>query len=253
MPMKKCFIFTSLLVLMVLAFLTSCSDDVLKSVRAEDESVESLDFFSFETVTAPENWSKYQTLKEMLKACEIPNDKLEQLSTEELIEICMSHPLRFIYYAYNNQMQGALVVINNFNGFQELKKREDAPQLLMSFYEDIFFNENAAVQRGVDFRGITYLGFIELFLASKQLPELYQGENITKLENLSNRVIDYKLSNPGTNYSDVKFNLLINAQIKLEKGIVSDEEKQLLEQFVNCCGDLNDPQQITEVSLILSK
>lgn len=77
--------------------------------------------FSFDSIEAPSVWAQYQSLEEMFAACQIPEEKLKSMSTDELVEVCMSHPLYAIYSAYNNELEGAL-------------RTEDA-QILKSFVE----------------------------------------------------------------------------------------------------------------------
>lgn len=114
----------------------SCSDEILNEDNQQAVLGTSNASFSFDSITEPSNWRKYQSLEEMLAACQIPEDKLKSMSTDELIEVCMSHPLHMIYVAYNNQLEGAKVIIDDFNGFQELKLRDDAALKLLSFYDN---------------------------------------------------------------------------------------------------------------------
>ena len=78
--------------------------------------------FSFDSVTKPEIWKTFQTLEEMQSACQIPDDVLSNLSTEELVQICMDYPLFGNFSAYNDELVGIKKVMDGFNGFTELKK-----------------------------------------------------------------------------------------------------------------------------------
>ena len=164
-----------ILLFAVLLMVCSCSDEILNEDNHQAILGASNATFSFDSITEPSNWRKYQSLEEMLAACQIPEVKLKTMSTEELIEVCMSHPLHAIYIAYENELEGAKVVFNNFNGFSELRNRKDAPQKILEFYYDINFNHKTKKERRKDFSIITYMGFIELYLASKELPELYSA------------------------------------------------------------------------------
>ena len=42
----------------------------------------------------------------MQSACQIPDDVLSNLSTEELVQICMDYPLFGNYLAYDNETFG---------------------------------------------------------------------------------------------------------------------------------------------------
>lgn len=93
--------------------------------------------FSFDSVTKPEIWKTFQTLEEMQSACQIPDDVLPNLSTEELVQICMDYPLFGNFSAYNDELVGIKKVMDGFNGFTELKKRIDAAEKLLDLYENV--------------------------------------------------------------------------------------------------------------------
>lgn len=128
------------LLIALVALICSCSDDVLNEGSRYSAQPVPRVTFSFDSITAPNVWAQYQSLEEMLAACQIPEEKLNSMSTDELIDVCMSHPLHALYFAYNNEMVGAKVVFEHFNGFSELKKRKDAPTKMLAFYDDINFN-----------------------------------------------------------------------------------------------------------------
>lgn len=93
--------------------------------------------FSFDSITKPEVWQSFQTLEEMQSACQIPDDVLPNLSTEELVQICMDYPLFGNYLAYDNETFGIKKVMAGFNGFEELKKRTDAAEKLLDRYANV--------------------------------------------------------------------------------------------------------------------
>jgi len=239
-----------LLTLLLLA--CSCSDEFLNESKGASATV-AKPTFSFDSIAAPNVWCQYQSLEEMLEACQIPEDKLKSMSTDELIEVCMSHPLHAIYFAYNNELEGAEIVFKNFNGFAELRRRADAPHKILAFYKDINFNPKAKAVKRKDFTKITYMGFVELYLASKEMPALYQGDNLSALEKISNNVLDKKLNQPVKEIYTIRHSLLINAQIKLAEGSLSAKDETLLKSFVNSGGNASEPQEYTKVSAILSK
>jgi len=53
----------------------------------------------------------------MQSACQIPDDVLPNLSTEELVQICMDYPLFGNFSAYNDELVGIKKVMDGFNGF----------------------------------------------------------------------------------------------------------------------------------------
>ncbi len=242
-----------LLIIVMLVIVCSCSDDVLNEENKQFMLGTSNATFSFDSIKEPSNWCKYQSLEEMLAACQIPENILQSMTTEELITVCMSHPLKSNYIFYNNEIEGVKVIVENFNGFQELIKRPDGPEKVIAFYEDINFDDGASLKYGKDFSGVTYLGFIELFLASNEMPQLYKGENGAKLEDVSNRVFEKKLAMPDVCTFDISHSLLINACIKLEKKNLSKMDRETLASFIKCGGRLGNLDEYTNISKITSK
>lgn len=232
--------------------LCSCSDAVMTE-RLGQMPTASGQSFSFDSITSPANWIQYQSLEEMLDACQIPEDVLKTMPTDELVATCVSHPLHSIYFAYNNELDGANVVFNNFNGFQELKNRADAPEKLLNLYRDVNFAPQAMPARYRRLSDFTNLGFVELYLASKQLPALYVGDNLAKLEKISNSVLEKKLKDPNCSIYNVQHSLLINAQIKLAEGNVSVEDERVLSDFLKFAGNVQDADMYTKVSQIVSR
>lgn len=235
------------------ALMCSCSDEVLNEGKTQKMFGRPNATFSFDSITAPNVWSQYQSLEEMLEACQIPEDKLKSMSTDELIEVCMSHPLHFIYSAYNNELRGADVIIRNFNGFSELARRTDAAGKLLNFYDEIF---SESVQQDPSFIGrsdISHIGFIELYIASKALPSLYEDDNLIKLEKISDNILSQKIETKRADLFSVRHSFLIKAQLKLTKASLSKDDATILKNFLRVGGNLNNPQDYTNISIILNK
>lgn len=242
-----------ILLLSFVALLCSCSDDVVsEGVRSKTSRVQNLTF-SFDSIEAPSNWARYQTLEEMLAACQIPEETLKAMTTEELIEVCMSHPLHALYFAYNNELLGANVIFEHFNGFTELSKRANAADKMLGFYEDVNCNAQSVNAHRKEFSVITYLGFIDLYIASKKLNALYDAEHLQKLEQVSNRVLEKRLEQSPDDVYAIRRSLLINSQVKLTEGNLSQEEENVLNSFIKVGGNADTPQAYTEVSAIVSK
>ena len=85
--------------------------------------------------TFPDGWQYLESNDERWEALQIPENFLSTMSTEELVEACMSYPLATDCFFYNNVEQGLLNVISRFNGFAELKQREDAIDKVLDFYD----------------------------------------------------------------------------------------------------------------------
>ena len=82
----------------------------------------------------PDGWQYLETNEERYAALQLPDDMLSTMSTGELVEACMSYPLALDCFAYNDVEQGINSVISRFNGFAELKQRDDAFDKVLDFY-----------------------------------------------------------------------------------------------------------------------
>lgn len=247
--------FSLFLIAVIALLMPSCSDEIVsecspRSLAPEHSSIT----FSFDSIVAPNVWGQYQSLEEMLAACQVPVEKLKSMSTEELIEVCLTHPLYGIYSAYNNELEGAKVVINRFNGFAELNRREDAPEKMLAIYENVNFNPKMASVHREDFsNNQQYMGFIDLYVASKELEGLYYGQNLKRLSELSNKVLEKRLKQSPDNINQIRRSLLISSQAKLVEGMLSADDEQTLKSFVEVGGNVENFQSYSKVSYIIAK
>ncbi|MDL2265881.1 hypothetical protein LJC57_01695 [Parabacteroides sp. OttesenSCG-928-G07] len=76
-------------------------------------------------------WIALSTHDEKVEVCQIPVGILSTITTEELVELCLNYPIQFDFYAFNSMQEGLIKVANNFNGLQELFRREDSAQYLI--------------------------------------------------------------------------------------------------------------------------
>ena len=81
-----------------------------------------------------DEWKTFQTYEEMVKSCQIPENILFLLSTEDLTEICLQYPLLYCVFAFNFLSDGLDKMFTDFNGIRELYARKDASYSLMSRY-----------------------------------------------------------------------------------------------------------------------
>jgi len=89
-----------------------------------------------------EEWNKLKGVNEMIAACQIPEEVLSSLSTEDLAEICLQYPMIDSYLIYTTYEQGLNALVRQFNGIRELYQREDAWKTLLKSYRCRFQNRN---------------------------------------------------------------------------------------------------------------
>ena len=66
-------------------------------------------------------WKKLTTPEEQYNAFNIPENVINNLSTEELVNICINYPLFFNFTLYNNPKDGYNYIKDKFNGFQDIR------------------------------------------------------------------------------------------------------------------------------------
>ena len=249
MGMRK-FLFT----LLAIVLLGACAEDVMVH-NVMNTSVTSRSTFSYDSVTSPEVWKTFMSFEEMMNATQIPEDILKELPTDTLVALCMNHPLADNYIYYNNQINGVLSVMKRFNGFQELKRRADAAEKVLDFYEKMDIDYNVKEQKKNPYsRHFTEIkpfqvGFTELVIATNDIPELYSDKNIDRLERIANVKYEAKIQNKKYNkVTALGRSLLIGAQIKMKKSGTNDTK---LQQFIKKGGDIRSPKELTEISRII--
>lgn len=165
-----------LIYLFLLVLLCSCAERVYDEDSHSSDSQGNLTF-SFDSVTNPAVWSTFNSLEEMQAACQIPESTLKKMTTDQLLSACMHYPLYGNYIAYNNEMDGINAIITHFNGFSELSKRPDAAEKILTLYEKVDVdkvNDNIASRSSQENISFLRLGYLELIIASKNFPSLYE-------------------------------------------------------------------------------
>ncbi|AVM58136.1 hypothetical protein C3V43_10515 [Bacteroides heparinolyticus] len=251
-----------LFVVIPFILLYACDGNVNRVIETEAQKqveVKAVDApFSFDAVTNPTVWRTFQSLEEMQAACQIPDEILKGMSTDDLIQTCMSYPLYGNYLAYNNELDGIKTIMDHFNGFAELQKRQDAADKLIAYYEKIDVGNIAkkAMTRSSTTNNelsILHIGYLELILCSEAIPNLYSDSNISRLESVRDKRYEEKLLYPNI-YSmhSIKKSLLLGAQIKLKSDVVDAKTKNFLSNYVKMGGEVESLEDYTKVSLIIN-
>ena len=82
-------------------------------------------------------WKSFKTTGEMYEATQIPEEILDEMSTEVLLKSVMNHPLIFsVLFCHENHQKGIEVFANNFNGMSELLERSDFEAELAYLYKE---------------------------------------------------------------------------------------------------------------------
>ena len=122
-----------------------------------------------------EEWNNL-TVAQRWQAVNIPEDKLDQMTTNDLIEHCVNFDFMWDIFNHANYGVGLNVVIENHNGLRELLNRSDAGELILDLYNKIDLNEVKEIKESAG-RGefVGQIFFLELFLSSSSILNQFQG------------------------------------------------------------------------------
>lgn len=107
----------------------------------------------------PDQWRLLKSLEAKIEVCQVPDDILAGMSTEGLIETCLSYPRFGEMMLFNHAYYGFLKQTEYFNGLQELFSRPDAGQKLYELYRNVSFANVLKTDQFPSFR-VRYLEYI---------------------------------------------------------------------------------------------
>lgn len=119
-------LFWAMLLSMMVAF-------SLTAMAAEPASIDDTPYL-FPVVPGTSEWESFQTKQEMLDVCQIPENKLKNMTTEALLETVMNYPLIDNFFVFNTIEDACDVMSDDFNGFRELFSRNDVVPVLLERY-----------------------------------------------------------------------------------------------------------------------
>ena len=70
----------------------------------------------------------------MVKNCQLEDEKIQRMSTNELFNVVMAYPLLIDVFLYDDIDQGIKSVSQQYNGLRELLKRDDLQDVLYHKY-----------------------------------------------------------------------------------------------------------------------
>lgn len=93
-----------------------------------------------------DEWASFETHDEMVAACNIPEELLEKMSTEELVDLMLDYPLLGDLRLYENLNEGFYCLSQKSNVLAEILKREDGSQALLVAYDNLeLIKENSEI------------------------------------------------------------------------------------------------------------
>ncbi|MFV0392715.1 MAG: hypothetical protein ACK5KP_12695 [Paludibacteraceae bacterium] len=176
-------------IIMVFMFLT------LKLVGQVDEGTS----YKFPIKPNSKEWKSISSSKEMLSVCQIPEDILQGMNTVDLLQTCLTYPLKGNVYAYSNIKEGIEHISRQFNGFRELLLRKDNFRHLRLKFEqsrcnlhDNLFSDKNLVEKGEIMLDIA---LIESFLSFDSVLKNSDYNQKKQLAEVTEKMLTYKLQN----------------------------------------------------------
>ena len=197
-------------------------------------------------------WRQFTTGQQMWEACQIPQNILEKLSTEELAEICMDFPLFLDFIYSNDERWGISFTIENFNGLKELGKRKDGARELVNIYKTYPVLTQVQDETSKDYHKPYKLPFLELLLSDNTFIKQMDDKIYAELEKLVLEKYVGKLENSHV-YSLYNINktFLLGAVVIANHNAKTPVQKETAKRFIDNY-DRYDTELLTEISKIIS-
>jgi hypothetical protein len=133
---------------------------------------EALQSWDYPIKPGTEEWKAFKTNKELVAACQLPEEVLKTVSTPYLLEVCLNYPLFDDIYLKESLADGVKLIINSFNGLSELVGREDFTKTIV----DLYMNEQLPqplVEAGPEYYRILHL---DILIGTSEIVEHLDGD-----------------------------------------------------------------------------
>jgi len=202
-----------------------------------------------------EEWRQFTTGRQMVEACQIPQNILEALSTKDLAVICFNYPLFLNFSAYNDERKGISNMIERFNGLKELSKRKDGTRELMNIYQNYPVLAEFHDKSSEYYTAPIKLPFLELLLANDAFMQQLNEPMAIELEKM---VLDKYVSMLENMHVygiwNIRKTFLLGARAMEHRNkfadlpVQQDVIKRYIENYIRA-----DPALLTEISKIISE
>lgn len=198
--------------------------------------------YDFPLKPGMEEWKNLNSGKEMLDACQIPEEVLKNMTTQALAETCMNYPLYIDYLATNDEREGINRIINSFNGLKELSGREDGSKELINVYKKIPILDSNAKAKAKQENSPFQIIFIELILGNNAFMNKMNENDLvhlkaTVLEKYQNKVDNDEVYSL---YNTLR-TLLLGAEVMAKQGSISAKTRSMDKDVSNFIKNYTNP------------
>lgn len=92
--------------------------------------------YQYPVMPYDKEWGTYLLKAERYTACQIPQEILMELTTEELLELVLDSPIIINMYMKDSIVEAVKGLAQEFNGMHELLSREDCLAVVSQYYSD---------------------------------------------------------------------------------------------------------------------
>ena len=175
-----------------------------------------------------EHKNEAQTIEELMAMCDIPEDKLQTMSTANLARTCYNHPYAFVYTAQNVIYQG-FFFMTQANSYRELMQRKTGALELLNLYCE---QEYTTIGFGLNALSLFLMTAVDYNALNQEQLARLSAEIFNKIDN----IIDVEGSTP-VFYSNLRFPYLLGAFVAYHyDASLSDDDVTLLKNFIIVTG-----------------
>lgn len=128
--------FIAVFILSVFVFSTTVAAESVQTLDHEQYTI--FTPYEYPIVPGTPEWIELETNIDKIDACSIPDEMVQQMSTEALLETYLTHPLATNIFSFDNYDSGFKVLKQYYHmGLDELVKRDDLRGVILDAYARI--------------------------------------------------------------------------------------------------------------------
>ncbi len=82
-------------------------------------------------------WNSFKNSTDRIRALQIPASVITKIPTRQLLSLCLNFPYLTDMYAFDDSQEGLRYLLTEYNGYDELLKRDDVMEILQEEYSKI--------------------------------------------------------------------------------------------------------------------
>jgi len=192
--------FKRLTATIVLAALLCCSFSSALALSTTQQPIQTFSAYEYPVKPGTDEWEELETFQRRLAVCRIPQDKLDMMSSGELVDAVLNFPFLLNILIYEDITTGFSCLMSQCDALRELLSRGDGANALADKYIEHTSkigtrNSTLTADSSVD---ILYPMFLEAILGQ---PDVYNAMNYSHQHSLETAVSNYNLGT--TSYLDI--------------------------------------------------